>query len=79
MSRLIAELDAALARRSGQDLSRRRRIVESAQGARLSVDGREILHFGSNDYLGLAGHPQASSPPRSRARRAMASAPGPRT
>jgi 8-amino-7-oxononanoate synthase len=56
MSRLIAELDAALARRSGQNLSRRRRIVESAQGARLSVDGREILHFGSNDYLGLAGH-----------------------
>ncbi|MGH8849916.1 MAG: 8-amino-7-oxononanoate synthase [Casimicrobiaceae bacterium] len=55
MSRLIAELDAALARRAGQNLARRRRIVDSVQGPRLLVDGREILHFGSNDYLGLAG------------------------
>lgn len=58
MSRLIAELDAALARRDRQGLIRRRRSVDSAQGARLSVDGREILHFGSNDYLGLAGDPR---------------------
>ncbi|MGH8713599.1 MAG: 8-amino-7-oxononanoate synthase [Casimicrobiaceae bacterium] len=58
MSRLIAELDGALARRAGQSLSRRRRIVDSMQGPRLSVDGRDILHFGSNDYLGLAGDPQ---------------------
>jgi 8-amino-7-oxononanoate synthase len=55
MSRLIAELDAALAQRAREGLSRRRRTVDSAQGARLLVDGREILHFGSNDYLGLAG------------------------
>jgi 8-amino-7-oxononanoate synthase len=55
MSHLIAELETALARRASQGLSRRRRTVDSAQGARLSVDGRKILHFGSNDYLGLAG------------------------
>jgi 8-amino-7-oxononanoate synthase len=54
MSRLIAELDAALAQRAALGLSRRRHRVESAQGARLVADGREMLHFGSNDYLGLA-------------------------
>ena len=58
MSRLIAELDAALAQRAALGLSRRRRIVDSPQGARLSVDGRDIVHFGSNDYLGLAADPR---------------------
>jgi len=58
MSRLIAELDAALEQRAGQRLLRRRRVVASAQGARPVVDGRETLHFGSNDYLGLAADPR---------------------
>ena len=39
----------------GSGLLRRRRVVDAPQGARLCADGREILHFGSNDYLGLAG------------------------
>ena len=55
MSRLTAELAGALEQRAERGLRRERRIVESAQGARLRVDGREMLHFGSNDYLGLAG------------------------
>ena len=55
MSRLIAELDAALEARAGKGLVRRRRVVDSPQGARVCADGRQILHFGSNDYLGLAG------------------------
>jgi len=58
MSRLIAELDAALAQRTALGLSRRRRIVDSPQAARLSADGRDIVHFGSNDYLGLAADPR---------------------
>lgn len=40
-----------------QGLLRHRRIVESAQGASIRVDGQEYLSFCSNDYLGLANHP----------------------
>src|SRR5947207_14319757 len=58
MTRLIAELDVALSARASTGLARRRRTVDSPQGARLAVDGREILHFGSNDYLGLAADPR---------------------
>ena len=55
MSRLTSELDDALEERAARGLRRERRIVDSAQGARLRVDDRQVLHFGSNDYLGLAG------------------------
>jgi 8-amino-7-oxononanoate synthase len=39
-------------------LSRRRRILESAQGTRVRLDGRELVSFCSNDYLGLAADPR---------------------
>jgi 7-keto-8-aminopelargonate synthetase-like enzyme len=55
MSLLTTELDGALHKRTARGPRCERRIVDSAQGARLRVDGREVLHFGSNDYLGLAG------------------------
>jgi len=51
-------LRAALERRRRDHLYRRRRVVEGPQGVEPTVDGRRVLAFCSNDYLGLASHPQ---------------------
>lgn len=52
------QLKQRLRDREQQHLYRRRRLLESAQSARVRVDGREVLNFCSNDYLGLANHPR---------------------
>ncbi len=41
-----------------QGLYRSRRVIESTQGINLKIDGRNIVNFCSNDYLGLANHPK---------------------
>lgn len=51
------DLNQDLALLKDQGLLRTRRTLESAQGVRIVVDGREYLSFCSNDYLGLANHP----------------------
>jgi len=51
-------LTAALEQRRAQSLYRSRRVSEGPQGATLKVDGREVVNFCSNDYLGLANHPK---------------------
>lgn len=53
----MQELRDELARRRAAGLYRARRIVESAQGVETRIDGRGLLSFCSNDYLGLANHP----------------------
>ncbi len=40
------------------DLYRSLKQVESAQGGRVIIDGRDVLLLCSNNYLGLADHPQ---------------------
>ena len=49
-----ASLAAELALLDAEGLRRRRRILQSPQGARVTVDGRDYVAFCSNDYLGLA-------------------------
>ncbi len=42
----------------GQGMLRRLRMIESAQGPRVRIGGDEYLLLCSNNYLGLANHPQ---------------------
>ena len=52
------DLTARLAARRAANLYRQRPLLESPQGPQVVVDGQPLLAFCSNDYLGLANHPQ---------------------
>ncbi len=54
----MRDIVAELAEVRQQGLHRRRRLLESSQGAHVHVDGRDYLSFCSNDYLGLAADPR---------------------
>jgi 8-amino-7-oxononanoate synthase len=55
---LLAALAAAASKREADGLYRRLRTVDASDGRHASIDGRRYLVFGSNDYLGLAHHPE---------------------
>jgi 8-amino-7-oxononanoate synthase len=52
----LDEFDTRLAELDAAHLTRKRRVVVPEAGARMLVNGRSMLAFCSNDYLGLAGH-----------------------
>jgi 8-amino-7-oxononanoate synthase len=43
------------------DLHRSLRALGSAPAARVRLDGRAVVNFASNNYLGLAGHPRVTA------------------
>ena len=55
---IFAELQTELDARIAQGLLRARRTLETPQSPHIVVDGESYLAFCSNDYLGLAEHPQ---------------------
>ena len=55
---LIQGLQQELAALDQKHLLRQRRTVETPSAPNLKVDGRDLLAFCSNDYLGLAAHPK---------------------
>ena len=54
----FAALQSGLEERASQGLLRSRRTLLSPQSPNIVVDGNAYLSFCSNDYLGLANHPQ---------------------
>jgi len=54
----LAFLDEELAALRERHLYRPLRIMSSAQGPIVSLDGRRVISLSSNDYLGLTHHPR---------------------
>ena len=54
---LLDTLREGLAELDSRGLRRHRRVADTDCAAHMRVDGRDIVGFASNDYLGLAAHP----------------------
>src|SRR5512138_2478182 len=53
----LTRLQQGLAALKADHLERRRLLLDGAQGAHVTIDGRRVVSFCSNDYLGLAADP----------------------
>jgi glycine C-acetyltransferase len=51
-------LDGEIAGIRSSGLYKDERILEGPQGSHVRVDGREVLNFCANNYLGLSSHPE---------------------
>ena len=53
----LTRLRQGLAQRRADGVERRRGVLDGAQGAHVTINGKRFVSFGSNDYLGLAADP----------------------
>lgn len=59
MNRISEHLDTELAAIREAGLYKDERVIASAQTSRITLaDGREVINFCANNYLGLANHPE---------------------
>ena len=65
----FADLAAEIAALDVRGLKRHRRILETPLRTRVMVEGREVIAFCSNDYLGLASDPRLTAAAREGAER----------
>ena len=61
MTAAFSHLSADLQTIATAGLYRSRRVIDSPQGIHLQLEGRSVVNFCSNDYLGLANHPEVIS------------------
>ncbi|KPK10354.1 MAG: 8-amino-7-oxononanoate synthase, partial [Acidithiobacillales bacterium SG8_45] len=54
----MTDLDQKLQALRDENLFRERRLLQSPQGAEITIDNESLLAFCSNDYLGLASDPR---------------------
>jgi glycine C-acetyltransferase len=56
--KLVTRLAAELADIKAAGLFKTERVIESPQGAEITVNGKTVLNFCANNYLGLSSHPK---------------------
>lgn len=65
----LAWIDEALADLERRGLRRQQAVRQGAQNASITMDGRALMNFGSNDYLGLAADERLAAAARAAAER----------
>ena len=56
--KIYAHLGAEIDKLKATGLHKKERLIESPQGAAITVNGRQVINFCANNYLGLANHPE---------------------
>jgi len=57
----VKSLKDQLQQKKEQGLYRQRKVIEGAQAAELIIDGKKVINFCSNNYLGLANHSEINA------------------